>query len=62
MRTGAEMMRRVQAIQAEKTPISGLKLNGAVWVQPEIIVDIEYRGWTEDHQLRHPSFKGIRED
>ncbi len=30
-RTGAEMMRRVQAIQAEKTPISGLKLNGAVW-------------------------------
>ncbi|TIP39604.1 non-homologous end-joining DNA ligase [Mesorhizobium sp.] len=61
-RTGAEMMRRVQAIQATKTPISGLKLNGAVWVQPEIIVDIEYRGWTEDHQLRHPSFKGIRED
>ncbi|WP_353642841.1 hypothetical protein [Mesorhizobium sp. WSM2239] len=37
-------------------------MNGAVWAQPEIIVDIEYRGWTQDHQLRHSSFKGIRED
>ncbi|WP_363860299.1 hypothetical protein [Mesorhizobium sp.] len=28
--------------------------------RPKIVVDVEYRGWTEDHQLRHPSFKGIR--
>ncbi|RWA98362.1 MAG: hypothetical protein EOQ33_27640 [Mesorhizobium sp.] len=40
----------------------GLKVKGAIWTRPEIVVDVEYRGWTEDHQLRHPSFKGIRED
>lgn len=25
------------------------------------VADIEYRAWTEDEKLRHPSFKGIRE-
>ncbi|RWG50504.1 MAG: ATP-dependent DNA ligase [Mesorhizobium sp.] len=61
-RTGPEVKRRLDAIQMDKPPIPGLKLKGAVWTRPEIVIDIEYRGWTEDHQLRHPSFKGIRED
>ncbi|RWM38725.1 non-homologous end-joining DNA ligase [Mesorhizobium sp.] len=61
-RTGADMMRRLKAAEAEKSRIPGLKVKGAVWTRPEIVVDVEYRGWTEDHQLRHPSFKGIRED
>ncbi|RWK68309.1 non-homologous end-joining DNA ligase [Mesorhizobium sp.] len=61
-RTGADMMRRLKAAEAEKSPIPGLKLKGAVWTRPEIVVEVEYRGWTEDHQLRHPSFKGIRSD
>ncbi|RWJ04467.1 MAG: ATP-dependent DNA ligase [Mesorhizobium sp.] len=61
-RTGADMMRRLKAAEAEKSPIPSLKVKGAIWTRPEIVVDVEYRGWTEDHQLRHPSFKGIRED
>jgi bifunctional non-homologous end joining protein LigD len=61
-RTGADMMRRLKAVQAEESPIPDLKVKGAVWTRPEIVVDVEYRGWTEDHQLRHPSFKGVRED
>ncbi|RWH12900.1 MAG: ATP-dependent DNA ligase [Mesorhizobium sp.] len=61
-RTGPEVKRRLDAIQMDKPPIPGLKVKGAVWARPEIVVDVEYRGWTADHQLRHPSFKGIRED
>ncbi|WP_292290446.1 non-homologous end-joining DNA ligase [Mesorhizobium sp.] len=61
-RTGPEVKRRLDAIQMDKPPIPGLNVRGAVWTRPEIVVDVEYRGWTEDHQLRHPSFKGIRED
>ncbi|WP_083541682.1 hypothetical protein [Sinorhizobium americanum] len=26
-----------------------------------LIAEIEYRAWTQDGKLRHPSFKGIRE-
>jgi bifunctional non-homologous end joining protein LigD len=29
---------------------------------PALVVEVEYRGWTADQQLRHASFKGLRED
>lgn len=34
----------------------------AVWVEPELVCDVEYTEWTRDGRLRHPSFKGLRED
>jgi bifunctional non-homologous end joining protein LigD len=33
-----------------------------VWVKPEIVCEISYRELTKDRALRHPSFKGLRED
>ncbi|UFW80051.1 non-homologous end-joining DNA ligase [Rhizobium sp. SU303] len=32
-----------------------------VWLQPTLIAEIEYRAWTDDGQLRHSSYKGLRE-
>jgi len=32
-----------------------------VWVEPTLIAEIEYRGWTGDVKLRHSSYKGLRE-
>ena len=32
-----------------------------VFVRPELIAEIEYRGWTDDGKLRHSSFKGLRD-
>ncbi len=29
-----------------------------VWVEPVIIIDVEYKEWTRDHRLRAPVFKG----
>lgn len=61
-RTAKDLRRRMDGIQISRPPIAGLKRKG-VWVKPEIIVELEYRGWTEaDGRLRHPSFKGVRED
>ncbi|HYE56638.1 MAG TPA: DNA ligase D [Chitinophagaceae bacterium] len=34
----------------------------ATWVKPEIVVEISYRELTKDGSIRHPSFKGLRED
>jgi bifunctional non-homologous end joining protein LigD len=34
----------------------------AVWVSPELVADVEYGSWTADGRLRHPSFKGLRDD
>lgn len=34
---------------------------GIVWVEPTLIAEIEFRAWTTDGKLRHPSYKGLRE-
>ena len=35
---------------------------GVRWAEPQLVCEIEYRGWTHDGLLRAPSFKGLRED
>jgi len=35
---------------------------GVTWVEPELVAEVEFSGWTEDGVLRHPSFQGLRED
>ena len=34
----------------------------AVWVEPVLVAEVEHTEWTRDGRLRHPSFKGLRED
>lgn len=33
-----------------------------VWVKPELVAEVTYRSRSSDGSMRHPSFKGIRED
>jgi bifunctional non-homologous end joining protein LigD len=32
------------------------------WVEPQLVAEVDYAGWTADGLLRQASFKGIRED
>lgn len=32
-----------------------------VWVEPTLIAAVEFRAWTPEGELRHPSYKGLRE-
>ena len=34
----------------------------AVWVEPVLVVDVDYTEWTREGRLRHPSYKGLRDD
>jgi len=34
----------------------------STWVKPEMVVRVEYSGWTAEKRLRHPVFVGVRED
>jgi bifunctional non-homologous end joining protein LigD len=34
----------------------------AVWVEPRLVAEIDYTEWTKDGRLRHPSYKGLRDD
>ena len=33
-----------------------------VWVEPELVAEVEFAEWTHDGHLRAPSFEGLRED
>ncbi|MEY9629445.1 bifunctional non-homologous end joining protein LigD [Sinorhizobium fredii] len=41
-------------------PTVALRRKGAV-TRPVLVAEAEYRAWTQDGKLRHPSFKGLRE-
>jgi bifunctional non-homologous end joining protein LigD len=32
------------------------------WIEPRVVVEIEFAEWTRDGRVRYPSFKGVRED
>jgi len=34
----------------------------AHWVAPEIVVEVEFSNWTHEDLIRHPAFRGVRED
>jgi hypothetical protein len=61
---------RSRELWAARTPRSGVassrpaggRQRASCGVGPELVAEVEYRGWTSDDQLRHASFKGLRED
>lgn len=57
---GAKLRELLNAILADGPAVT-LKRKGAVFARPLLVAEIEYRAWTQDGKLRHPSFKGVRE-
>ncbi|MDW9416442.1 ATP-dependent DNA ligase [Sinorhizobium meliloti] len=54
-------LRKLLEGMATKTPAVALRRKAAVFVEPVLVAEVEYRAWTDDGKLRHASFKGIRE-
>jgi bifunctional non-homologous end joining protein LigD len=53
-------LRRKDSPFADEVPRQYAK--DAVWVEPRLVAEVEYTEWTKDGRLRHPSYKGLRED
>lgn len=34
----------------------------ARWVEPDLVAEVEYTEWTQTRTVRHPSYKGLRDD
>ena len=43
-------------------PLSRADTVGTVWVEPEVVVDVEHLGLTRDGRLRQPAYRGVRTD
>jgi bifunctional non-homologous end joining protein LigD len=66
--TEAELDRlaeKLRPLEREDSPFApgGPKIpRGAVFVDPELVAEVEFREWTDGGQLRAPSYKGLRDD
>jgi len=63
-RTLAELGRALAPLRREDSPFDAApKLpRNAVFVEPELVAEVEFREWTTEGVMRAPSFKGLRDD
>lgn len=45
-----------------ETKLTANERRNVVFVEPKLVAEVEFRGWTADAHLRHASFRGLRED
>jgi bifunctional non-homologous end joining protein LigD len=67
-RTIAELLAKLEPLQREEPPfpvvpkMPKVRKGDVVWVEPELVCEVEFAEWTHDGHLRAPSFQGLRED
>jgi bifunctional non-homologous end joining protein LigD len=60
--SAAEIQARLKPLIRKSQPYAKKIAHGAVWVEPHLLAEIEYRAKSAEGKVRHPFFKGIRED
>ena len=62
----ADIHGRLKGLKRESPPVvdppQDADALGIHWVEPELVVEVAFAEWTADGHLRHPSFKGLRDD
>lgn len=60
-RSAGELRKQMDELIIGKAAVDTGRKRNAVFVDPKIVAEIEYRAWTHDAKLRHASYKGLRD-
>jgi bifunctional non-homologous end joining protein LigD len=57
-----ELRKRLKPLIRKTQPYTKRVSHKAFWVEPKLLAEVEYRGQSAEGKVRHPFFKGLRED
>jgi bifunctional non-homologous end joining protein LigD len=63
--TARDLWKRLEPLRVDEPPLDVPKeerRKDVIWVKPQTVVEVEFRGITHDGLLRQASYKGLRED
>ena len=58
----AKTFKPLERARAPFVEVPAAERKDAVWLEPKLVAQVEFAEKTRDGRLRHPSFKGLRED
>ena len=60
--SAADLQKRLKPLIRKTQPYTKRVAHTGVWVEPKLLAEIEYRAKSAEGKVRHPFFKGLRED
>jgi len=64
-KTQQELLGKMKKLETSATPFNekpNLKGRKANWIKPELVCEVTFSEWTSAGRMRHPVYKGLRED
>jgi len=60
--SSADLRKRLEPLVRKTQAFAKRISHKGIWVEPKLLAEIEYRAKSADGKVRHPFFKGLRED